>query len=127
MLIDEYIKTGTIKDFKFYEHEIYKAENRLTGIGYLDGDIGPDKQLYEFLGERPNQAFIGLVQEFDKETMIAKIEQRNYFELGDTIEIFSPNKENQTFILDNMVNEDYEEIDVARHAKQIVYIKLPLK
>ena len=48
MLIDEYIKTGTIKDFKFYEDEIYKAENRLTGIGYLDGDIGPDKQLYEF-------------------------------------------------------------------------------
>ena len=127
MLIDEYIKTGTIKDFKFYEDEIYKAENRLTGIGYLDGDIGPDKQLYEFLGERPNQAFIGLVQEFDKETMIAKIEQRNYFELGDTIEIFSPNKENQTFILDNMVNEDYEEIDVARHAKQIVYIKLPFE
>ena len=26
MLIDEYIKTGTIKDFKFYEDEIYKVK-----------------------------------------------------------------------------------------------------
>ncbi|HQC30315.1 MAG TPA: U32 family peptidase [Acholeplasmataceae bacterium] len=125
MLIDEYLTTGKIKDTTFYEDEIYKAENRLTDLGYFDGNIGPDKQLYEFLGERPNQAFIGLVEDYNLETMVAKIEQRNYFKIGDTIEVFSPNEPNKTFVLDNMLNEDLEEIEVARHAKQIVYIKLP--
>ncbi len=127
MLIDEYYQTGTIKDIKYYEDEIYKAENRLTALGYLDGDFGPSKQLYQFLGERPNQAFIGLILDYNKDTRIATIEQRNYFQIGDTIEIFSPNNLNQQFVLDNMIDEDGNSIDVARHAKQIVHIKIPFE
>lgn len=125
MLIDEYVKTGQIKSFEMYEDEIFKAENRLTSSGYLDGDIGPDKQLYEFMGERPNQAFIGLVNDYDKASGIATIEQRNYFKIGDKIEVFSPNGDNKTFILDNMTDEKDTSIDVARHAQQIVKIKTP--
>ncbi|MGI6781852.1 MAG: peptidase U32 family protein [Acholeplasmataceae bacterium] len=127
MLIDEYYQTGTIKDIKYYEDEIYKAENRLTALGYFDGDFGPSKQLYQFLGERPNQAFIGLILDYNKDTRIAAIEQRNYFQIGDTIEIFSPNNPNQKFVLDNMIDEDGNSIDVARHAKQIVHIKIPFE
>ena len=125
MLIDEYYKNNKIKDFKIYEDEIFKAENRLTSSGYLDGDYGPSKQLYEFMGERPNQAFIGLVEDYNKETKVATIEQRNYFKLGDTIEVFGPTLENRTFVLDNMTDEDGNPIEVARHAQQIVKIKTP--
>lgn len=127
MLIDEYYEKGNIDNFQFYIDEIYKAENRLTGLGYLDGDIGPSKQLFEFLGERPNQAFIGLVIDFNADTMIAEVEQRNYFKIGDRIEVFSPNQSNQYFVLDNLINEDGKNIEVARHAKQTVFIKMPFK
>lgn len=99
----------------------------MTGLGYLDGDIGPSKQLFEFLGERPNQAFIGLVIDFNADTMIAEVEQRNYFKIGDRIEVFSPNQSNQYFVLDNLINEDGKNIEVARHAKQTVFIKMPFK
>lgn len=127
MLIDEYKKTGKVLDMSIYHDEIGKAENRLTSSGYLTGEIGPDKQLYEFLGERPNQAFVGLVIDYDESSNIAVIEQRNRFNLNDTIEIFSPNEDNKTFVLDNMVNDKNEPIDVARHAQQIVKIKMPFK
>lgn len=125
MLIDEYTKTGKIENYDFYLNEILKAENRLTAAGYLDGSYGPDKQLYEFLGERPNQAFIGLVTDYDKESMVATIEQRNYFKVGDTIEVFGPTMKNQAFILESMQDEDDNLIEVARHAQQIVKIKMP--
>lgn len=127
MLIDEYKKTGKVLDMSIYHDEIGKAENRLTSSGYLTGEIGPDKQLYEFLGERPNQAFVGLVIDYDESSNIAVIEQRNRFNLNDTLEIFSPNEDNKTFVLDNMVNDKNEPIDVARHAQQIVKIKMPFK
>ena len=127
MLIDEYQKTGKVLDMSIYHDEIGKAENRLTSSGYLTGEIGPDKQLYEFLGERPNQAFVGLVIDFDESSNIAVIEQRNRFNLNDTLEIFSPNENNKIFVLDNMVNDKNEPIDVARHAQQIVKIKMPFK
>lgn len=125
-LIDEYYQTGKILNFKKYEDEINKAENRLTASGYLDGDYGPSKQLYEFLGERPNQAFIGLVLDFDLQTMTATVEQRNHFKVGDEIEVFSPNCDNQAFILDSLYSLDGEELEVARHAQQIVKIKSPI-
>lgn len=127
MLIDEYKKTGKVLDMSIYHDEIGKAENRLTSSGYLTGEIGPDKQLYEFLGERPNQAFVGLVIDYDESSNIAVIEQRNRFNLNDTLEIFSPNEDNKTFVLDNMVNDKNEPIDIARHAQQIVKIKMPFK
>lgn len=127
MLIDEYKKTGKVLDMSIYHDEIGKAENRLTSSGYLTGEIGPDKQLYEFLGERPNQAFVGLVIDFDESSNIAVIEQRNRFNLNDTLEIFSPNENNKIFVLDNMVNDKNEPIDIARHAQQIVKIKMPFK
>jgi len=36
MLIDEYLATGKINDFEYYENEISKAENRLTKEGFLE-------------------------------------------------------------------------------------------
>lgn len=127
MLIDDYLKEGEIKEFSKYENEILKAENRLTANGLLDGDMGPEKQLYKFVSERPNQKFIGLIKDYDKQTGYSTIEQRNYFEKGDKIEVFSPTKENQVFVLDNLYDEDLKPIDVARHAQQIVKIKFPFE
>lgn len=125
MLIDDLIKNPALNDFQKYRDEIAKAENRLLENGYLDNDLGPSKQLYEFTGEKPNQAFIGLVLDYDQETMIATVEQRNNFGINDTIEVFSPDIDNKTFILDNLKDDEGIDIDRARHAQQIVKIKMP--
>lgn len=123
LLIDEYQKNKTIKDFSIYEEMISKAENRETSFGYLEGLPGLEQQLYLTKNETPNQQFIGLV--LNNENEFVKVEQRNYFEIGDKIEVFSPNENERYFTLEEMYDENFEKIEVARHPKQIVYIKMP--
>ena len=74
--------------------------------------------------EVSNQDFLGIVLDYDKETKIATIEQRNYFKTGDVVEIFGPEHNIITYKLDKILDEDGNEIDVVRHPKQIVKIKI---
>ena len=46
------------------------------------------------------------VLDYDKDSKRAKIEQRNYFKVGDKIEIFSPSHSNIYFTVDKIYNED---------------------
>ena len=52
------------------------------------------------------------------------LEQRNYFKIGDTVEIFGPDKE-ITITIKEMYDEDMNKLEVARHPRQI--IKIPLQ
>lgn len=124
-LIDTYIKDHEIKDFTPYFEELAKAENRLASFGYLEGMPGIEQLLYNQRSEQPSQLFIGLVQGYDPKTGIATIEQRNHFELGQEIEVLSPSGSEQSFRLSYMTDEHGELIDVARHPKQILNIRIP--
>lgn len=124
-LIDDYQKTGYIEDFSPYEKEIQKAENRLASHGYLAGTPTINEQLFNQRSEQPTQTFIGLVNQFDPTTMTAIIEQRNYFQVGDQIEVFSPKGDLQTFTLTHMEDLEGIETPIARHPKQILKIEIP--
>ncbi len=126
-LIDTYLKLGVIEDYEPYLIELQKAENRLTSFGYLEGIPGIEQLLYDRRSEQPSQLFIGLVQSYDKDLGIATIEQRNHFEIGQEIEIFNPNGSEQSFILKDMTDEDDNLLEVARHPKQILKIKVPFE
>jgi putative protease len=125
MLIDEYLGTGKVKDFSIYEEEIMKAESRITNTGFFNKENINDLQLYSEGDERPSQLFVGLV--LDGSTDLALVEQRNYFEVGDKLELFSPLGENKTFILKEMFDEEKKPLKVARHPQQKVYLKIPYK
>lgn len=124
-LIDEYLKTGKVKDFNYYIDEINKAENRMTAQGFLEGMPKKETQLYNQRSERPNQIFIGIVEDTQEEYI--KVEQRNHFKPGDKIEVFGPNLDPTTFILDKIYDEEMNELDAARHPKQIILMKIPFK
>ncbi len=124
-LIDTYLVQGEIKNFGPFLIELQKAENRLTSHGYLEGLPGINQQLFAKKSEQPSQLFIGLVKDYDEKTQIATIEQRNYFEVGYEIEIFHPTGTESTFILEEMSDEQDEKLNVARHPKQILHIKVP--
>jgi putative protease len=125
MLIDKYESTGKIKDFSFYEKEIAKAENRNTATGFLESDPGINGQLYNVRSEKQTKEFIGFVLGYDKEKGLAKIEQRNYFEVNNTLEFFGPTLTNTEMILHEMYDDNMEVLEVARHPLQIVYLKVP--
>jgi U32 family peptidase len=124
-LIDDYISNKKIDDFTPYLIELQKAENRLTSHGYLEGLPGVDEQLYNKQSEQPNQLFVGLVHSYDEKSKITTIEQRNYFELGDDLEVFNPDGSVLDFKLDYMTDEKDEVTPIARHPKQILKIKIP--
>ncbi len=114
-------------DIPKYLLEIKKAENRLTSEGFMNGMAGVDEQLYNLRSEQPTQAFVGMVLDYDDDSRTALIEQRNYFEAGDTLEIFTPRFEPVLFKVDSLRDEEGETIDVARHPKQRLIIDAPFE
>ena len=62
--------------------------------------------------------------EYDEENHLAKIEQRNYFEVGYEVQFFGPNMETFNYKINKIYNENKELIDVARHPKMIIYLEI---
>ena len=124
-LIDSICEEHII-DLPKYLMEIKKAENRLTSHGFMEGMTTINEQLYNMRSENPTQEFIGIVMDYDEETNIATIEQRNFFEPEDHVEIFSPNFDNLKFVIEEIRDVDGNILDAARHPKQVLKVFVPL-
>ncbi len=127
-LIDLYYQKNNIteEEFKYFENEISKAENRLTSIGFYNGLPTINEQLYDTRCEQPTQEYIGYVLDYKDGT--ALIEQRNYFSIGDLVEVFGPNISNTRFVVNKMVDAlTNENLTVARHPLQKIYINSPIE
>ena len=53
------------------------------------------------------------------------LEERNYFEIGEEVTIFSPDGTSLDFKITEIYDEEENPINVVRHPKQIVKIKVP--
>lgn len=112
----EYIYNGE------YEKVLRRCANRDSVTQFFDGIFDKTTQYYNGRQEITNQDFLGTILDYKDGFM--KVEQRNYFEKNDTVVIFGP-KEEFTFKIEEIYDEIGEKIDVVRHPKQIVYIKVP--
>lgn len=129
-IIDDYYRYNgdiTKVNFDYYNNEILKAENRLTSVGFLKGTVTKKEQLYNVRTENPTKDFLGIVLDYDDESKIVTLEQRNYFKVGDKVEFFGPNLENTSFVIDEMTDENGLELEVARHPLQIIKFKVPFR
>lgn len=124
-LIDTYCADpDSFKDSDQYENELQKAANRAFCHGFFYDHPGVDEQLYNLRDEHPTQEFVMRVLGYDPQTKLAEIEQRNYFKIGDQIEIFSPNHPNIYFTVHKIYNEDKESVEVANHPMEKLYIEI---
>ena len=73
--------------------------------------------------EISNQEFVAVVLDYNKETKLAKMEQRNNFKVNDKIEIFGPENKNVKLTVKEMYDENMQKITVAPHPQQIIYVK----
>lgn len=106
--------------------EINKAENRQTSFGFYKGPTTVEQQLFDTRDECPTKEYVGYILDYNEETKVAVVEQRNYFQIGDTLEFFGPNLENTRMKLEKMKDaETLEELDVARHPLQKILIEVP--
>lgn len=105
--------------------ELSKASHREYTTGfYFNKTTGAD-QIYNTSSYIREYDFVGMVLEYDNETKIAKIEQRNRMIVGDEIEVVSPGKGYFVQTVEYMENEERESIRTAPHAQMLVY--MPMK
>ena len=57
---------------------------------------------------------------------VYRIEQRNKFSVGETIEVMKPDGRNLSVTVKRIVNEEGEEQKSAPHPKQVLWIKLSM-
>ena len=123
--IDEYFKNPEKYIYKEeWLDEIKKASYRDFTTGFYFGKPTGEEQVYTNSSYIRTYDFSGLVLNYDENTGIATIEQRNRMFLGDEIEVFGPDKYHFTQKIEKMWNEEGEEIDVAPHPQQIVKMKM---
>lgn len=125
MVIDEYMNNPEEYEYNLkYEQILRRCANRDSVPQFFNGIFDKDVQYYNGRMEVTNQDFLGTVLEYDGDSNLAKIQQRNYFELGDEITIFGP-KDEFTFKITELYDENMEPLEIVRHPKQIVYMKIP--
>ena len=112
----------TFKDINYANDIINRCANRESTPQFFD-KLPTEKEQY-FLGreEQSNQDFLGIVLECNNHEV--KLEQRNYFQIGDIVEFFGPNMETFSIKINKIYDEDYKEIEIARHPRMITYLPI---
>lgn len=122
--LDAYMREG--KDWVFRESwlaEMGRASHRLYTTGFYFGKPDEKDQNYETSQYIRGYDFTGIVKDYDPETGLALVEQRNKMSVGDEIEITGPGMEPFTQTLEYMTDEDGIPLESAPHAQQILKIK----
>lgn len=108
-----------------YQNILDRCANRDSIPQFFDGNYDYRCNYYNNRVEVSNQDFLAIVIDYDKDKKIATIEQRNYFKKGDVVEFFGPNKEFE-YQIDNIYDEKDDLIEIVRHPRQIVRLKIDI-
>lgn len=105
-----------------------RVANRETSTHYFlkksEKQSGFEDQYYTGRQEISNQDFLGLITDYDKENKILTLSERNYFEKGWKVEVFTPKGDVISFVIDEVYDSDLNPIGVARHPEEIIKLKL---
>lgn len=110
---------------EYYKRVLNRLSNRENKSQFFTGDVNRSDQYYTGRKEVSNQDFLGVVLDYSDGVM--KIEQRNNFKVGDTIEVFGPNTLATKIKVDSIINEENESVSVASHPQEVLYVKVPFK
>lgn len=122
-LIDAYYDGSLNEDLILKEEKILsRVANRDTSTHFYLKEADENDQYYTGRQELSNQDFLALILDYDKKTKLAKITQRNYFKIGDEVEIFMPNGKIVSFVVDKIYDENMNLVTVANHPEEILYL-----
>lgn len=125
-LIDKILNnTITESDEEYALKILNRVANRDSAPQFFDNLPDENDQYYLGREELSNQDFLGLI--IDSEGEYTIVEERNYFGVGDTVEVFGPNHETIEYTIDSMWDIEGNVLDIARHPKMKVKLKLPFK
>ena len=123
-VIDAYYEKRLTKELIQQEKKVLdRVANREITVQFFDGYYGKDCQYYNGRFELSNQDFLGIVLEYDEKKNLAKIEQRNYFKVGDLVEFFGPNDFVNILKIEHIYDEEGKPLEIVNHPRQIVWIE----
>lgn len=125
-LIDKIQNNTLTEEYAKYALNILnRVANRDSAPQFFNKMPGVDEQYYLGRMELSNQDFLGLV--LDYQDGYITLEQRNNFKIGDTVQFFGPNIETFDYTIEEILDEDGKNIEIARHPQMIVKLKVPKK
>ncbi len=104
--------------------ELCKVSHRPYTTGFYFKKPGADAQVYTDSSYIRDYDLIGIVEDYNEKTGIAKISQRNKFSVGEEIEVMQPMKPFYKMTVGGMEDGEHNEIQSAPHAAQTVYMHL---
>ena len=123
--IDDYLKDPVLyeKNMPWYLDQISNCTYRQFTTGFFYGKPDSEAQIYDSNTYVKEYTNLGIVGGSNAEGLY-RIEQRNKFSVGETIEIMKPNGDNIKAKVLRIVNEEGGEQESAPHPKQVLYIDL---
>lgn len=119
--IDAYLENPNgFKILPEWLEELNKVSHREYTTGFYFNKITSDDQIYGSSSYTQTHDFVGLVKNYNDNTGLAVIEQRNNIKVGDVIEIAQPGKPNFTQTIEKMFDENGNSIEVAPHPQQVI-------
>lgn len=100
--------------------ELQKVSHREYTTGFYFNKTNENDQIYTSSSYTQTHDFIGLVKEYNRETRMAVVEQRNNMKVGEEIEITQPGEEPFIQKISQMFDAEGSSIEVAPHPQQIV-------
>ena len=127
LAIDDYLKDPKLYEehMLWYLDQISNCTYRQFTTGFYFGKPDETSQIYDSNTYVREYIYLGIIgKESDGRY---RIEQRNKFSVGETIEIMKPDGQNIETVVRAIINEDGETQESAPHSKQVLYIELDKK
>mgnify|MGYP002587167973 CR=1 FL=1 len=123
--IDDYLKDPSVyrKNLAWYREEIGKCTNRRFTTGFYFGKPTADDHIYDSSTYVKSYTYLGTVEETDSLGR-CRIEQKNKFSAGETIEVMKPDGQNLEVTVESITDHEGKEQESAPHPKQILWVKL---
>lgn len=104
--------------------ELWKISQRELCSGFYYDVPTENEQLFGKRRRNPEWDFVGEVISYEEDTQIATIRQRNYFKVGDELEIYGPGMKHFRQELKQLWNEDEEPVEEGNQAMFIYKMKV---
>lgn len=113
------------KTIQYYKTILNRCANRDNIPQFYNKEPSVEGQYFSGREEVSNQDFLGVVKSYNNKTKQAVIEQRNFFKIGDEIEVFGPKTEVFSFKVNSIKNEKGIEVESAKHPQETLIIEIP--
>lgn len=127
-IIDAYYDSKLTSELLERETKILaRVANRETSTHYFNRPADYTDQYYTGRQELSNQDYLTLITDYDEVKGELVMLERNYFSVGDEVEIFTPDGSVYSFAVDNLFDSCHQSIEVARHPDEVLYMKFDIE